>query len=146
MADQTPQSYANHKRIVPGFHYVTFALLLIPTIWWVYRSIRAFSVDHLMLFAMGAGAVMLLLYTRSFATKNQDRIIRLEERTRLEELLPPELVPRIGELTTAQCVAIRFAADAEVEALVRAVLHEGITDREAIKGRVRSWRADYQRV
>lgn len=146
MAETTPQTYANHRRYVPGFHFVTFGILVVTTLWWAYRTVRAFSVDHLMLLLLGIGVVMLFLYTRTFATGNQDRIIRLEERVRLEKLLPTELVPRIGELSTAQLVGLRFASDGEVETLVRAIFTESIAGRDEIKRRVKSWRVDNQRV
>lgn len=146
MAVTAPQSYQNHRRYVPGFHFVTFGALVVTTIYWAVRTVTAFSLDHLALLVTGVAVVMLFLYTRAFATGNQDRTIRLEEQVRLEKLLPPELVPRISELTTAQLVAIRFAPDDEVEQLVRMVFTEGLSDREEIKRRVRTWRADYQRV
>ncbi len=146
MAETTAQSYQHHRRYVPGFHYVTFGALAVTTIYWAVRTVTAFSLDHVALLVMGVAVILLFLYTRAFATRNQDRTIRLEEQVRLEKLLPPELVPRISELTTAQLVAIRFAADDEVEQLVRAVLTEELSDREEIKRRVRTWRPDYQRV
>ena len=62
------------------------------------------------------------------------------------QLLPADLKPRIGELTVAQLVALRFASDEELPALVRQVLDEKLTERKEIKKRVKSWRADHLRV
>jgi hypothetical protein len=82
---------------------------------------------------------------RVFALAVQDRVIRLEERLRLERLLPADLRGRIPELTTAQLVALRFASDGELAELVRAVFAEKLVDRRAIKQRIREWRPDYER-
>jgi len=50
----------------------------------------------------------------SFALSVQDRVIRLEERLRYQQLLPADLQPRIDEFTVAQLVSLRFACDAEL--------------------------------
>ena len=65
-----------------------------------------------------------------FALRVQDRVIRLEMRLRLRELLPPDLVPRISELRPRQLVALRFAGDRELPALTRRVLDERLRGRE----------------
>jgi hypothetical protein len=70
----------------------------------------------------------------------------LEERLRMETLLPDDLRPRIGEFTTGQLIGLRFASDEELPDLARRVLDEGLTDRKAIKQAVKSWRADHQRI
>ena len=84
--------------------------------------------------------------TRTFALSAQDRIIRLEERLRLRELLPDDQQARINDFTTSQLIALRFASDAELPDLARQVLNEDITSRKAIKERIQTWRPDYQRV
>ncbi len=73
-------------------------------------------------------------------------MIRLEERLRMEEVLPEDLKGRIGEFTTEQLIALRFASDEELPELARRVLDEGISDRKDIKKAVTSWRADHQRI
>ena len=71
---------------------------------------------------------------------------REDVRLRLERLLPEDLKPRIPELSISQLVALRFAGDAELAELTRQALDGPITDRDEIKKRVRSWRADWLRV
>jgi hypothetical protein len=142
----SPQSAERHARYVLGFHFVTGSLLLINLLWAAYRAITALSADHVVALLLAVGLTMLYLYARIFATGNQDRIIRLEERLRMKDLLPSDLQPRIGEYTTNQLVALRFASDEELPDLARQVLDEGIQDRSTIKKRVKSWRPDYQRV
>lgn len=85
-------------------------------------------------------------YARVNALVVQTRLVQLEERLRLERLLPAELRARLPELTTDQLVATRFASDGEVADLVRQVLDEGLAGRGEIKRRIRSWRADWMRV
>jgi uncharacterized protein DUF6526 len=94
-----------------------------------------------------AFAVMLLTWiVRFYATKNQDRIIRVEEIIRLSRLLPPEMQSRIAELSTGQLVAMRFCSDEEIPDLTRAILAGEVRGRETIKRRIRNWRPDTQRV
>jgi len=83
---------------------------------------------------------------RIFALTVQDRVIRLEMRLRLRDLLPADLQPRIPEFTRAQLVALRFAGDRELPALARRVLEERLTDRKAIKAMIVDWQADHLRA
>ena len=76
----------------------------------------------------------------------QDRVIRMEMQLRLERMLPADLRPRIGEFNVEQLVGLRFAGDEELPALARQVLEEKLTNRKAIKQRVKNWRPDYQRA
>jgi hypothetical protein len=76
----------------------------------------------------------------------QDRVIRLEMRLRLERLLAPELRSRIPEFTVAQLISLRFASDGELPALARQVLDENLTDRKAIKRRIKNWQPDFLRA
>ena len=89
---------------------------------------------------------MVMFYARLFALGAQDRVIRLEEKLRLRDLLPPEQKHTINKLTTEQLIGLRFASDGEVGALVATVSTEGIDDRDEIKKRVTNWRPDHQRV
>ncbi len=140
------QSFENHGRIVPGFHFVTFGILAINLIWSVWRVIRGFSFDTLLAAAMAVALVLLFFYARLFALAVQDRVIRVEERLRMERLLPADLKPRIVEFTVPQLVSLRFASDAELPELARKVLEDKIEDRKAIKRLVKNWRPDFQRA
>ncbi len=146
MREADAQSYANHRRIIIGFHGVTFGMLAINALWSLYRVVSRFSLDAAVGLIFAVALLLLFYYIRSFATTTQDRIIRLEERLRLEKLLPPDLAPRISEFTLGQLIAMRFASDHELPDLARRVRGEGIRDRDAIKRLIRAWKPDYLRV
>ncbi|MCE2543904.1 MAG: hypothetical protein J4F30_10810 [Acidobacteria bacterium] len=146
MAEPTPQTFENHTRYVTVYHFVSAPIFLLNLIWAVYLLVTGFSA-HTVIGALFAVAIVIIfLCARDFALKAQDRVIRLEERLRMRELLPDDLQPRINDFTTNQLVALRFASDAELPDLARAVLVEDITSRKAIKERIQTWRPDYQRV
>jgi hypothetical protein len=145
MAD-APQTYKTHRVVVPMYHYVLFLILLVNFIWAVVQLWRepgaATSVSLLLAF----GLIVLALFARVFALKVQDRVIRLEMRLRLRELLPSDLQGHIRDFTIDQLVALRFASDAELPGLAATVLRDGITNRDAIKKMIRDWQADELRA
>ena len=140
------QNFDNHRKFVRGFHLVALPILLINVIYSGYVIVTSFSVDSVMGLLLAVALMMVAFYARNFALGAQDRVIRLEERLRLDELLPPDQKQTIDNLTTAQLIGLRFASDGEVGALVAAVSAEGIEDRDEIKKRVTNWRVDHQRL
>ena len=145
MSEKRPQTYANHAKIVPVFHYVALPLLLFNLILALFGLVDGIALETLNRIGVAVAMVLTALFARVFALKAQDRVIRLEERLRMERLLPDDLKPRIDEVSTAQCVALRFASDDELPVLTRRALDEN-ADRKTIKQAIRHWRADYQRV
>jgi hypothetical protein len=125
---------------------VALPILLINLIFSAYVAVTSLSVESVMALLVAFALIIVAIYARMFALGAQDRVIRLEERLRLRDLLPPEQKGTIDKLTTAQLIGLRFASDGEVVALVEAVSAEGIEDRDEIKKRVTNWRADHQRV
>ena len=146
MADLKPQSFENHARILPAFHYVAFPLFAVNFFFALYQAVVHFSWANLVGLGLAIALVLLFFIARVMALTVQDRVIRLEERMRMRELLPSDLAPRIGEFTVKQLVALRFASDEELPALARKVLDERIADQKVIKQLVKNWRADYQRA
>ena len=141
------QNFANHVRWVPGFHFFVMPVMALNFGWSIYRlKVANFSMDAFISVLMAAALVALTLYGRLFALAVQNRVIRLEERMRLERLLPTDLKPRIAEFTCRQLIAMRFADDAELPALARKVLADNIQEGKAIKQMVQTWRPDYQRA
>jgi len=142
---QAEQNVKNHARTDPMFHGFLFlgALLLLGfTIYALVKqpnllgAVRVFAV---------LWAMVLMFKVRLYALKVQDRVIRLEERLRLAQLLPDATRSRIGELSEPQLIALRFASDGEVAGLVQQTL-DGKWDPKQIKGAVKVWRADFFRV
>jgi hypothetical protein len=146
MPEESVQSFKNHAKFVPLFHFVTFPILLVNSIWTIVRAVSRPGGDTIMAALLGVALVLLAFLARTFALRVQDRVIRLEMRLRLRELLPPDLVPRIGELKPRQLVALRFAGDRELPALVRRILDERLQDSKAIKQMITDWQADHLRA
>ena len=143
---ERPQNFANHRRIVPLYHVGIFGVLAINLIWRLIVLMRGVSLEAVLDLLLAAALVGLALYARTFALTVQDRIIRLEMRLRLREILPADLKSRIEELTPGQLVGLRFASDAEMADLVREVLTNNIRSREEIKRRVKDWKPDHLRA
>lgn len=141
------QSFANHTKLVPAFHFFVLPALLLNLGSSIYHLVHlGFTVNSLISVITAVALVLLAFCARLFALTVQDRVIRLEERMRLEKLLPADLQPRIGEFTVAQLVGLRFASDSELPALARKVLTDKIADRKPIKQLVQNWRADNLRA
>ncbi len=140
------QNFGNHARFVPGFHFFTMPLALGYAGWAIYRALTLRDVtSHFEL--VGALALLLTaLFARAFALQAQNRVIRLEEQMRLTRILPSDLQASIPSLNPAHLIAIRFASDAEVPALVRQVIANPAMKGKEIKSQIKSWRADNYRV
>ena len=145
MAQPRPQNFANHRRIVPLYHFGVFGVLAVNLIWRLVALVRWTSWTALLDLLVAVALLGLFFYARIFALTVQDRIIRLEMRLRLKEILPADLKVRVGELTPVQLIGLRFASDAEMPDLVREVLTNNIGNRDEIKRRVKDWTGDYLR-
>ena len=141
-----PQSYANHAKMVPMYHGVTFGLLLVNLVWAGVQLYRDFSTSAVIAFLLAVALIFVMFWARIFALGVQDRVIRMEERLRMADVLPDDLKARIGDFSTEQFIGLRFASDEELPGLARRVLDEGIADRKTIKLAVKNWRADNQRI
>ena len=146
MAERPPQNYSNHTKFDPPFHYVLVPTLLVGLVLTITNVIRHYDLlSAWTLVVMMLALVNVSFRARIYSLKVQDRLIRLEERLRLSALLSDPLRSRVGELTESQLVAIRFASDGEVPALVQKALSEKLKNAD-IKRAIVSWRADYFRV
>src|SRR5262245_7368969 len=143
---EKPQSLKNHARFVPLYHAFAFPVSVVNAVWQLIRLVRSPSWDTAIAALLGLAIVVVFFEARIFALTVQDRVIRLEMRLRLREVLPADLHLQIAQLTRGQLVALRFAGDRELPALVRRVLDERLTDKRAIKALVQEWQADHLRA
>jgi hypothetical protein len=146
MAEHLPQSYANHVRLHPPFHFFLIPGTLVLLILSIFNVVRHYQqLDAWILLLIGILSPVAVLLIRTNPLRVQDRLIRLEERLRLQAMLSAELSSRIGELTERQLVALRFASDEELPALVQRIL-AAKTPAPEIKKAIVTWRADTFRV
>jgi hypothetical protein len=146
MSTDKPQSFENHARIIPLYHFVTFGLFFVNLLWSSYRAFTDPTPDRIVTALLGVALILLAFYARSFALTVQDRVIRLEMSARLRDMLPADLRARANALSVRQLIALRFAGDEELPALCAKVLDENIQDQKAIKKMIRHWRPDHLRA
>ncbi|HUA92344.1 MAG TPA: DUF6526 family protein [Terracidiphilus sp.] len=145
MSEQVPQNFKKHARLDPPYHLVTFLTLIVSLIVAV-----VYLIGHPHFFTAWLVVISVVVFIpffkiRTYALKVQDRVIRLEERLRLQALAPAEWHPQIAKLTEDQLIALRFAPDDELVPLAKQALEENLS-RKQIKERIKNWRADHWRV
>ncbi|HEY5020982.1 MAG TPA: DUF6526 family protein [Gemmatimonadaceae bacterium] len=145
MAEQT-QTYASHRRWVPMYHFFAVPVLLINVIVTAIQFVRDPRPMTGWTVVVALALFLAVLVLRFMPLRAQDRVIRMEERARLERLLPGDLRGRVGELTAEQLIAIRFAPDDEAPELTRRALNGEFKTQSDIKRAVRNWRGDHLRV
>jgi hypothetical protein len=142
------QNFKNHARFDPIFHFFLLPVLLANIVRSIYVTIHQWprhSGIHLWWIVMSVAWFMTTGLVRGYANKNQDRIIRLEERLRYTALLSPDLLAKSNALSLSQIIGLRFASDAELPALIERTLAENLTKKQ-IKENIQTWRADNVRV
>jgi hypothetical protein len=139
-----PQTAASHAATDTLTHFVLGPIFLINFVVAVVMAVRGrhHLALHLWLVVIAVALFLMALKMRLYALRLQDRLIRLEERLRIAALVPQADVSR---LSMAQLIALRFASDAELPALVARTLAENL-DPKAIKSSIQTWRPDYARV
>lgn len=142
----TTQNLRNHARFLPPWHFVIGPIVLMNLIYAIRLLFKSQDWPTVLGALVALGLVLLFLFTRFMVLRVQDRVIRCEERVRMERLLPADLKGQIEKFSVDQLVALRFASDGELPALARTVLEKGIADRRTIKAMITTWRADYLRA
>ena len=142
----TPQTFANHTRLHAPFHFFVVPVMLINFIWSVVQFVRAPDLNSGWWIMVSLALLVLTFLVRLNPLKVQDRIIRLEEKLRYQQLLSSPVLQKAGTLGTGQMIALRFAGDDELEELVEAVLAGKLTKGVEIKRALKHWRADTFRI
>jgi uncharacterized protein YacL len=140
------QNYKNHTRIIPMFHIGVLGIFTVNCLWTAYRLTGGATGQAAMDLLVAIGLLLLAITVRSMILRIQDRLIRLEMRLRLREVLTADLHGKIPALTTRQLIALRFASDAEMPALVREVLAGTLATSKDIKLRIKDWQGDFSRA
>ena len=143
---QTEQNYKNHARWLPPFHFFVLPVLLVYVLNSLRHAVLSPSLSTAFALLVAAALLMLAFLARTQALKAQDRVIRLEMRLRLREVLPADLQGRIMELTPDHMIGLRFAGDAELPELVRQALGGTLATTKSVKEAVKDWQADHLRV
>ena len=145
MSDKV-QNYGNHRRLWPLYHFVLQPILLVNFVFAARTAMTEKTWIAHWLVVVAFALLLLAVTSRLAALTVQSRLIRLEMRLRLQQLLVPTLFARVGELSTRQLVALRFASDAELPRLVERTVSGEFPKADAIKRAITDWQADWSRV
>lgn len=143
------QNFKNHVRYYPLHHFILTPLTFAYLIWSVINVLKAWNVgfptQELYQLLGAVILTMLLFLARIYALKNQDRIIRLEMRQRYFELTGKSFYSKERKLRLSQIIALRFASDEELVALINKAISGGMRSKE-IKKEIQHWQEDKKRV
>ena len=140
-----PQNFANHAKRHPLFHFIVLPVMAANFVICIVWAVQRPNFHHIWFTVFSFAILVLTLIARMYPAKVQDRVIRLEERLRLQSLAPQEWHAQLYKLTEDQLIGLRFAADEEVVELAKQALEHNLA-RKQIKERIQSWRADNWRI
>jgi hypothetical protein len=140
-----PQDFKSHGRFDPPYHFFLTIVVIANVIIAITYAAHHPHFYPIWLAILSIAAFVALFRMRTYPLKVQDRVIRLEERLRLQALAPSEWHSQIYRLSEDQLVGLRFAGDDEVVELAKQALEHNL-NRKQIKERIKSWRPDYWRV
>jgi hypothetical protein len=141
------QSFKNHAKLVPAYHFALSLLLLLTFIGSLVNLYYSWSDPERLYSAALIVAILVALFItfifmRTFPLKAQDRAIRAEESLRYFILTGKRIDSR---LTMQQIIGLRFASDGEFAQLAQKAADENLSSK-AIKQMVKSWRPDHDRL
>ncbi|MGH9604366.1 MAG: DUF6526 family protein [Terracidiphilus sp.] len=145
MSEASAQNLKNHGRLDPPFHFFLAIVVLANLIIAIVLLVQHPGFGTAWIVVLSIAAVLAVTKMRLYPMKVQDRVIRLEERLRLQALAPSEWHAQIYRLSEGQLIGLRFAADDEVVELAKQALEQNL-NRKQIKERIKNWRPDYWRV
>lgn len=140
------QSFENHRRWFPLFHFFVSPVLALFTVHSIVHAVQRPSVSHWMEVIYAIAVWAGIVAARIMALRVQNRVVRLEMRLRLRELLSPALYARMDELRVRHLIALRFAGDAELPSLFERTLAGEFARPKDIKRAITDWQPDYMRA
>ncbi|MGH9236646.1 MAG: DUF6526 family protein [Vicinamibacterales bacterium] len=135
------QTYANHAYRATAWN-VTWSVGLVVLLVLVFYAYDQPGYVSFTLVALAGTVLSAVSLLRVFALRLQNRIIRLEMRVRLARFGREH---DLHKLVMRQIVALRFASDAELPALLDRAIAENLPA-DAIKRAVRDWQGDHFRT
>lgn len=139
------QSLKHHARFDPFYHFFVAGLYLVNLVYAGFHLYRQPNLSSGWYLVLSLAAIVPILKLRLYPLRVQDRVIRLEERLRLQALAPQQWHTQIYRLSEDQLIGLRFAADDEVVELAKQALEHNL-NRKQIKERIKDWRPDVWRV
>lgn len=145
---KTAQNFKNHARYYPFHHFFIFPLTLIYFIWTIvdldFSTAETIS-ESVKSLILALIVINLPFLARIYALKNQNRIIYAEMRARYAELTGKPFKEIESRLSGSQIIALRFASDEELTALIEETISKNLSSKE-IKMKIKDWQGDYRRV
>jgi hypothetical protein len=140
-----PQNFANHRHNSPIF--IVAAISTVTALVMLGMAALGFGRLHLATTfgLLIVSVICLCLMSRQYATALQDRIIKMEMRYRTDKFLSDDQRKMLWGLTKRQIVALRFASNAEMPALIDRAVKENLSGAD-IKKAVKDWQADFDRT
>ncbi len=138
------QSYASHAHH-PVPTYIASVLWLLAAIAFVGTLAFGWDARDSALGWLLAAVLVLIAIGRTYTTKLQDRIIMLEMKVRCAEVLPAGEDAKLARLSPKQIVALRFASDEELGALLDRAVTSQLSPND-IKKAIAAWRPDHHRT
>ena len=142
---KAPQSLKSHARFDPLYHFFITAVFLANLVYAFIHEMHFRTISSAWYLVLSVCVIVPILRLRTYPIKIQDRVIRLEERLRLQALAPADWHAQIYRLSEDQLIGLRFAADDEVVELAKQALEHNL-NRKQIKERIKSWREDNWRI
>jgi hypothetical protein len=133
-----------HRPVATGVGYL-FVLASLAAF-----TLRWFDIGGRLSMAAGLAGILgalvvLLAISRTYITRLQDRIIKLEMRVRTASLLSADQQRLLFGLDNKRIAALRFASDTELPGLLDRVVKEQLKPSD-IKRAIKTWVPDYDRT
>ncbi len=135
------QTYANHRHRPIAWN-ITWLVGVVTLVVLAWQAVRVPSTPTIAVAVLALVVLVTLTLVRTFALTLQNRIIRLEMQVRLARVGRDR---ELARLTLPQVIALRFASDAELPALVDRAITEQLPP-DQIKRAVTSWQGDFLRT